>query len=611
MTFKFISIRQIIEGIKVAVQRFPASVITAFAGTVSGIVLIHIDEPRFYPDLLMTLTLGFPLFIAVALLGEQKEWPFNKKIIATGAAAAFLTAYYFWIPENIFVAQDMYIVRYIMWTVGFSLLITFVPFLKPNGSKNTDIFWHYNRKLFSSLAITMLWAAAIQIGLSIAIVSVDYLFNVDIDSKRYAELWVIVIGFFSPIFFLSRIPKDIQHIQKAEDYPRELLLFSQYLLVPLVTLYFLILYAYVARILVLWEWPKGTLAYMILGFSFLGVLAYLILYPLRNKVPWARKTGNVFYLVLIPQIGMLFWALWFRISQYAFTENRYFVFIFGWWLLAMAVYFLVSKKKDIRIIPITIFIIAILSSIGPWGAFAVSERSQINRLEKLLVKNDMFISGIVQKTAGKVSFKDQREISSIVRYLNKVHGLDNIKTWFKVDLSALKCEEKAGSDSRKQYRCRTLPRKVVEELIGIEYIERWEAQNYESKFFRFSTDYQKEGEILDISGYDYMAEFNAVLGDIADIKGAHYQFRIESESSNFIVLKNDTVIAQVSLKDFLNSLSRQGKQRNLERDKMKIEFKNEYISFSLYFSYISGERADNDKYKINSINAKMLFAFKP
>jgi hypothetical protein len=611
MKFEFISVKRMIEGMETAVRRFPSAALTAFAGTVIGLVLIHIDEPGFYPNLLMTLMLGFPLFIAVVLFGGQQAWTSNKKIIINCLAAAFLTAYYFWLPENILKAQDMFIIRYVMWTVGFALLVTFVPFLKKNEERVIEAFWRYNRILFFSLALTALWAAAIQIGISIAIASVDFLFNVHVEPERYAELGVIVAGLFSTIFFLSRIPKDIQHFQKEEEYPKELLLFSQYVLVPLVMLYFLILYAYVVRILVLWEWPKGTLAYMILGFSFLGMAAYVILYPLRDKMPWARKSGNIFHIVLIPQAGMLFWALWFRISQYGFTENRYFVFIFGWWLLAMAVYFLVSRKKDIRIIPITIFIIAFLSSFGPWGAFAVSERSQTNRLEKLLVKNDLFINGTVQKAAGKVTFDDQKEISSMVRYLNDVHGLDGIQPWFSKDFSALKDNEKAGKDSSEQYRCRTLPQKVVEELIGIEYIAQWEAMDSQSKSFYFYTDYQNNKKILDISQYDYMAEIDAASGDIAEINGAHYRFRINDNSSDFVILKDEGVIAQINFKEFLDNLLQQVKRSNLERDKMKVEFKNENISFAIYFSNINGEKIDKDKYKINSINAKLLFTFKP
>lgn len=608
MNFKFISIKKIIEGAKIATHRFPMAMLTALLGTVIGIALIHIDEPSFYPSILMTLVLGFPLFIAIVFFGEQRAWSLDKKLIVNSAAAIFLIAYYFWLPDKIFEAQHSFFIRYIMWAIGFILLITFVPFLRENEEKVVDRFWHYNRILFFSLALTALWAFAIQAGLSIAIASVDFLFNVDIDSERYMELWAIIVGLFSTTFFLSRIPKDIRYFEETDDYPKELRLFSQYVLVPLGTLYFLILYAYVVRILILWEWPKGTLAYMILGFSLLGVFTYVSLYPLRDKISWVRKAGSIFYIVLIPQVGMLFWALWFRISQYAFTEKRYFVFVFGWWLLVMAIYFLVGKKKDIRIIPITIFIIALLSSFGPWGAFSVSERSQINRFEALLIKNNLLVDNRVQKSTGEISFEDQREISAVIRYLNKVHGLDGIQPWFSVDLSTL--EDKDG-DGRRWYTSYILPEKVVEEIIGIEYIEQWEAIDSEDKYFNFYTGYQESTRLFDVSQYDYLITFEGILEGTVEINNASYGFKINNDSGNFVILKNENLIAQASFHELLDELFQEGRQNNLEQDKMKIEFNNENVSFSLNFVYLSGERKDDDKYIITSTRAELFFTWNP
>ena len=50
----------------------------------------------------------------------------------------------------------------------------------------------------------------------------------------------------------------------------------QFILIPLVGLYLLILYVYGLQILFTWELPKGGLTYLILSFSIAGMLAVLL-----------------------------------------------------------------------------------------------------------------------------------------------------------------------------------------------------------------------------------------------------------------------------------------------------------------------------------------------
>ncbi len=618
MNFNIASIVRIAKGMKLAIKRFSLAMLSASIGTVIGIILLHAEEPLFYPNMLLTLALAFPLFIAIVLFEEQKSWSSRAKVIANSVAVACLIIYYSLLPKNIFWAEQMFIIRYIMWAVGFILLVTFVPFLKKNKERATILFWQYNRILFFSIALTVLWAMTIYVGLSIAMASIDFLFNINIDTERYMELWIIVAGLFGTTFFLSRIPKNTQDTRDIETYPKELRLFSQYVLVPLVAIYFLILYAYVVKIFIIWEWPEGVLAYMILGFSFLGVLTYISLYPLRDKYLWVRKAGNIFYIVLIPQIGMLFWALWLRISQYAITENRYFVFVFGLWLLGITIYFLISKRKDIRIIPVTIFAIAFISSFGPWGAFTISEKSQCNRLEKLLIENNLLIDGTIRKSTEEVSSKDKKEISAIIRYLNRVHGFDSIQPWFNESLTVLESEEEDQQSiyDRRTYNSYILPKKIVEGLIGVDYIEQWEMSDSKDQYFYLYVDYLQSEQLLDISQYDYMVMFNNIpipgmspKNNIVTINNDIYRFKIENDN-DFIVFKNDNIIAKISLKNFLEECLKQESREPLDRDDMKIEFSNENISFALYFDNINGERKENNIYKIQSVGAKLLFSLK-
>lgn len=636
MKLNFISIKNIVSGTTEVATRFPLSMITACIGTILGIVLLHNqDQFSLYTKLLMTLGLGLPIFTAIVLFGEKKQWALKNKLITDSAAVLFLILYYVLLPENFFQSGEVFIFRYAMWMIGFFLLIMFIPFIQKGDETIVKTFWHYNKTLALSLFLTMVWAAALQAGISIAMASVGFLFEITIVPERYMELWIVVVGIFSTTFFLSRVPRNVDSFAETKTYPKELRLFFQYVLCPLVAIYFLILYAYVIRILVTLEWPKGTLAYMILGFSFLGILAYAISRPLIQEVRWVGKASQGFFIVLIPQIGMLFWALWFRITEYSFTENRYFVFVFGWWLLAMAIYFLFSRKKDIRLIPVSIFIIVFLASFGPWGAFAVSEKSQTNRLKKLLLKHEVLVEGKIKKTSKQIPLEDRKEISAGIRYLVGRHGTESIQPFFNENLKELTCEDDAPTKdlrhlptSAKPAPCEEtsyhfryiFPKKITEELIGIQYVEQWEYLNNEGDRFYLNINYEKQEAPLNISQYDYMiqpivsheglrkesAKENSFESSFA-INDVPYVFKVDNTTGKIIVLENSSTIAEVDFQNFLKEILAQGQMSNVSRDRLKIEFKNDQISFAVYFEYISGFKGQNGKYYIESFNGKLFF----
>ena len=274
-------------------------------------------------------------------------------------------------------------------------------------------------------------------GLALALAAVDQLFGIDVPGKRYAELGLLILGLFATWFFLAGVPRDLDTLESRTDYPRVLKVFGQYILAPLLLVYFVILYAYIAKIIVEWNWPKGMVGGLIFGFAASGIVAYLLLYPIRkiSENRWIERAIRWFWIVMVPVTVVLELAVWRRVSEYGITEHRYLALILGVWLAAMAVYFLVSRTKSIKAIPGSICVVALLVSFGPWGAFSVSESSQVNRLEHLLTKNELLIDGTVQPAQTEIDAEDVIQISSIIRYLRNTYGYAEIQPWFTQSLS--------------------------------------------------------------------------------------------------------------------------------------------------------------------------------
>jgi len=84
---------------------------------------------------------------------------------------------------------------------------------------------------------------------------------------------------------------------------------------------------------------------------------------------------------------MLFYAIYLRINQYDITVNRYFVVVFGLWLLVTSLYFVFSKKKNLIAIPALLALFIIIISIIPkYNVYTLPEARQLDRLETNLEK---------------------------------------------------------------------------------------------------------------------------------------------------------------------------------------------------------------------------------
>lgn len=496
---KLPSINQIINETTRTIARFPFSCIAAIVVTVTGIILADhepMNKPTILFPILLGSILGFFFLTTVTLIAERLKLTRAQSLMMQVAGAVLVVIYALSIPTDLSKAPDYYGQRFAMLLIGMLFLLMVAPFWR-KGELNG--FWQYNKTIFLRALMSGLFAGVLFGGLAIALAALENLFGVDIPDKRYPELWILITGLFATTFFLSGVPENFDTLEQTTEYPKGLRIFAQYVLMTLVVVYFAILYAYIGKILIEWNWPKGWVAELILGFTVAGVISLVLMFPLRSQggYGWVKKAWNWFYILLIPLTIVLFLAINRRISDYGVTEERYIVFIFGIWLCAMIAYFLISKTKSIKIIPATICILALGLSFGPWGAFSFSESSQLGRLEELLTRNEILIDGKVQKAPNKVPVEDSRQISSIITYLRGTHGLEAIQPWFAESLS--------GDTS--VWHSRYKNDEDVVAMMGVPYYQEWRYLDQNNLYL--SADPEKE---IDISEYDY-AVFGISVSD--------------------------------------------------------------------------------------------------
>ena len=205
----------------------------------------------------------------------------------------------------------------------------------------------------------------------------------------------------------------------------------RYIAVPFIFVYFLILYAYSAKVLMNFQdWPKGMISWMVIGFSTFGYLAYIFSKPYEEESSIVSLFRRYFPYVVIPQVVMLAYAIELRISQYDLTMNRYFVVIFGFWLFVVSLYLIISRRRSLASITASLTLISLLISVGPWSVYSVPLDRQYDRLIRNLETAGIWKDGKINKLARSIDITLENDIYSGIEYVCDFSNCERIKMLF-------------------------------------------------------------------------------------------------------------------------------------------------------------------------------------
>lgn len=430
---KLPTIPYLAEAFSGVLRRFPLVMLSAATGVVAAMMLIERslkDHDDDIAKVLITAALGLPLLLDAAIAAEKWKLEGIKKWLPSTAALGLLVLYFLTLDlgDNDPGLTTMF--RFFGLNLAAHLLVAYLPYL---DATPVEDFWEYNKRLFGNFMVGAFYSLVIYAGLSVAVLAVDNLFDLKINDNIYGHLFVFIAGIFNTSYFLANFPRRFEGLaEQNATYTIAVKNLSKFILIPIVGIYFLILYAYSVKILGTWELPKGWVSSLVLGFSIAGIFTYLLNYLLVkfDDSGIVRGFRRWFFFVLLPMVVLLFVAIGRRLSDYGVTEERFIVATAGVWLLLMSVYFIVSKKDNIKFIPISLTVFALLTVLGPFSAFEVSQRSQVNRLEALLTKNNMLEAGRATPPEDTLPEDDAENIYSILQYLREYEHFAPVAPWF-------------------------------------------------------------------------------------------------------------------------------------------------------------------------------------
>lgn len=425
------------------ILRYPMVLTMALIAAISSVVAIELDTQQnqfVVTKLVMTACLGISLMFAVKMLSQRIGKEFLMQILALGILAVF----FYVLPNSQLDFTEAYAFVLIPTYILSHLLVSFIPFF---GEKRELNFWQYNKNLFINIFLTAVFTGVLVGGVMLAILAVDNLFDLNFNEDLYPKTFLFLAILGSCFIFLLFNDKGLSQLESDSSYPQILKFFTQFVLIPLLLIYVVILYFYFGKILINWELPRGWVSYLILAYSVVGILALLLVHPLKedSTKSWVKIFSKVFYYSLVPLLVMLFTAIFTRILEYGYTEARYYVLLLAVWLTAVVFYFIFIKKPTIKFVPVSLFAFGLFALIFPYfNAFSVAKRSQKNELEKVLVTNNLLANGKIDFNK-KIKNTVADEVANKMDYLYKRFEEDYIYSLLgNEQVSRLKKTEKNG-----------------------------------------------------------------------------------------------------------------------------------------------------------------------
>lgn len=551
-----------------SIRRFPETIAIVAAMVFFGVLMNHTryDARETLGNILLVLGLGSILSINLLLLIERR-YPINKlRLLLDGIIGLGLIGFYFLLPDPI---TQKFMVSYISILILLSLLFTLVPYFYKRR-----YYAVYCLNLFISFLVTYLYTFVLYLGIIAIIFTIDKLFNININNKIYFDIFIITTGLFGVTYFLSKIPKYDRQLT-LEDYPKVFKVLFISIVMPLLTAYTLILYAYFAKMLIDGQWPKSILGNLILWYGWISMIILFCIYELGEKPSWPRSFKTIFPIAFIIPLGMLFTTIWIRTRQYGLTIPRYYVWLSSIWFLVMVIYLIQRKWRHTSFVILSLVALLFVSAFGPITGYQMSIRSQNNRFTQLLLSNNM-LDGEKILPNPSLPREQQQEISQVISYMNNIGVLDRLL-----------------------YVPRDFEMNKTKDVFGFENnYEPWLNKNY---YFNYHASTQNT--ITNTAGYDYVVDF-LLYQDTVVIEEGDLKVELSLAQDKFIVIHQGEELLKVSIKEIANEIHQKHMHEEVrDKEELSQTFDTQSGRIVLELRHING--IVEEEIKVESIEGRI------
>ena len=594
--------------------RFPLTILFAIGISSIGIYFTMQEKAPELENIayrfMLFCILGLSLSLSLHLFSERHK-QYQASYILLGGIGV-LGVYIFVLQGTVqnFVSAT----RFFILLLVAHLMVAFVPYTA-KGQENG--FWQYNQVLFLRILMSLFYSIVLFGGISIALVSIYGLFGVDVGYKTYIIIWILISVLLNTLLFLSGVPDDFEVLDSATVYPIGLKIFAQYVLLPLITLYGFILYAYGIKILVSFQLPKGLVIGLLSVFCIVSILSMLLLHPIRNTENnrWISIFNKWFYIAITPLLLLYFLAIGVRISEYGLTENRIWVLLAGLWMLGTSIYFTWLKDQRIKYIPTSIALIAFLSVVGPWNAYNIAKYVQANRFGAILARNNLLSAGKFKEQNKVLTEKDNDNLRNIISFFSERNNFEPLQPYFKEDFKMLNKGVKNIDKKREN----------ISNLL--ENVLKKNDKEEKNKLNLFFTPQSPKKDWRKIKTYDYLLSNINLYRDqqysnnqdedtqkqVYDLGDFKISLSLNPAKQALMVEKDGKLITTISLKNTADNLFKrkeeEGSSVSVTEAELTVVSEGAKYKFLLFLDNINISQENKKTRIINSIKGELIFVF--
>ena len=575
---KKFSIKNLLEKIQLVAVRFPF--VLFFILGLGFLFLLKINRQLIdiKPYMWVIFSLGIFLNLSVSLFAER-----YKNILVRNAinllSIILLVIYCLTLPDKF---ESVHFFKIIAIGISFILSIFVIAFFR---KENDTPFWEFSKTIVIQSLIAGLFSQVLFAGIGLAILSLKELFKVHIDEKIYANLAVICYSYFGPIFLLANLTQETEMHKPELNFNKFFKILGLYIFLPILASYTLILYVYLAQIIVKWELPNGWVSMLVSVLGLGGFLTMHILYPLRaeaeNKL--VNTLSKYFPVILLPLLVLMSVGISRRFNDYGITINRLYVILLNVWLYGICTYLFLTKSRHLKWIVISFTMVLLLSSIGPWSVFNSTKRSMIKEIGQTLTNSNLLKNGKLVADSAKINKLDSTTLARLsekINYTRKTFGKQSLNMYFKNSEYKLFTKQPEWFDT---------------ESIKVDEVSD------NTKYFNISTEKRNIRMVI--------KQFNTLL----ILKKSNHDSKLFEDNDNLVVLKNTDIqvfknkenkaYISISLKQKIDSLIK----KDLNQSEINIKkFELTGTDYKLVVSKVNLGFNKPDKISINNIDATLF-----
>ena len=437
------SVSKIFKGALKAFWTFPASIGCASAFAIVAMIRIQLDWQQQEPynflfnclhwSFALGAIFGLTLIVAERSRISRTKTFLTANLLAVAAVAVTFVSLYLFSGKTMVGASYAMITPLAAARVSAAILVSFIFFIILAGYQKdrfdfTGSFFMTHKAFF----IALIYGLVIMLGAFGVARAVQSLLYHDMSEKVYMYIGTLS-GFLTFTIFAGYFPDfrkgaEDEHRKAAQEQPRFIEILFVYIMIPIV----------LALTVVLLIWAgKTVLSGMQVTFVRLSVIAasytigglWLHAMVSEHESRLAQAYRAVYPAASLVILIFEAWAVLNQLKSSGLKVTEY-IFILIWIIAAAgAILLILMKSKAHSAIAVSACVLAVFAVLPAIGYHALPVTAQANRLETLLVSQNMLTNGRITPAVSEPSQSARENITDAVVYLANAQDA-RLPDWF-------------------------------------------------------------------------------------------------------------------------------------------------------------------------------------